>query len=147
MSLGKKPLVRYAALLARLGLGASFLSAVADRFGLWGAPGAPGVAWGNFDNFLASTARLNPFVPASLIPALGGFVTLLEVVLGVALVAGLRLRDTALASGALLLVFALAMSLTGGLKGPLDYSVFSAAAAAFLLAAVSDAQSRPDSER
>lgn len=142
MSPGKRPLVRYAALLARLGLGASFLSAVADRFGLWGATGAPGVAWGNFDNFLASTARLNPFVPSSLIPALAGFVTLLEVVLGVALIAGFRARNTALASGVLLLLFALAMSLTGGLKGPLDYSVFSAAAAAFLLAAVSDAELR-----
>jgi len=38
---------------ARLALGFSFLSAVADRFGLWGAYGAPHVAWGDFGRFIA----------------------------------------------------------------------------------------------
>ena len=32
----------------RLALGLSFLSAVADRFGWWGAFGQLNVAWGNF---------------------------------------------------------------------------------------------------
>src|SRR5262244_2402672 len=35
-------------LFARFALGASFLSAVADRFGLWGPYGAKNVSWGNF---------------------------------------------------------------------------------------------------
>jgi len=39
----------------RLALGLSFLSAVADRFGWWGAFGHPNVAWGatipSFDAF------------------------------------------------------------------------------------------------
>ena len=34
-------------LFARFALGASFLSAVADRFGLWGPYGAKNVSWGN----------------------------------------------------------------------------------------------------
>jgi hypothetical protein len=32
-----------AAIFLRLALAAGFLSAVADRFGLWGPPGTPGV--------------------------------------------------------------------------------------------------------
>jgi len=35
-----------ARLFARIALGASFLSAVADRFGLWGPYGAKNVSWG-----------------------------------------------------------------------------------------------------
>jgi hypothetical protein len=42
----------YANLLLRVGLGVGFLSAVADRFGLWGAFGQPNVEWGNFSRFL-----------------------------------------------------------------------------------------------
>ena len=37
----------------RLALAAGFLSAVADRFGLWGPPGAPNVAWGEWQPFVA----------------------------------------------------------------------------------------------
>ena len=44
-----------ARLFARLALKASFLSAVADRFGLWGPYGAKNVSWGNFAHFLEYT--------------------------------------------------------------------------------------------
>ncbi|RPH64106.1 MAG: DoxX family protein, partial [Myxococcaceae bacterium] len=50
------------------------------------------------------------------------------------LVLGVWRRPVALASAALLLIFALAMALSLGIKSPLDYSVFSASAAALLLA-------------
>ena len=43
----------------RIALAAGFLSAVADRFGLWGPPGTPGVAWGNWSEFLDYVAALN----------------------------------------------------------------------------------------
>jgi hypothetical protein len=43
---------RYAAVFLRGVLGFSFLSAVADRFGLWGAYGRPHVAWGDFSHFM-----------------------------------------------------------------------------------------------
>jgi len=42
-------------LFARFALGASFLSAVADRFGLWGPYGAKNVSWGNFAHFVEYT--------------------------------------------------------------------------------------------
>ena len=50
-----------------MALAFSFLSAVADRFGLWGQFGVGGVAWGDFERFTAYTARLLWFLPQSLV--------------------------------------------------------------------------------
>jgi uncharacterized membrane protein YphA (DoxX/SURF4 family) len=134
----------------RLALAAGFLTAVTDRFGLWGPPGAPNVAWGDFRHFLAYTATLNPHLPAAVIPALGWLVTALEVALAVALVIGFRTREAAFAAGVLLLLFALGMAVGTGIKSPLNASVFSASAGAFLLAAresVSAAPTGPEAAR
>jgi thiosulfate dehydrogenase [quinone] large subunit len=109
----------------------------ADRFGVWGPPGAPHVAWGAFPQFLRYTAALNPLLPASVIPALGAIVTIGEVLLGIALIAGVALPLVGALSGFLLLAFAAGMTLGTGVKTALDASVFAAAAAAFLLALVS----------
>jgi hypothetical protein len=46
---------QYAAVFLRAALGFSFLSAVADRFGLWGAYGRSHVAWGDFPHFVVYT--------------------------------------------------------------------------------------------
>ena len=120
----------------RLSLAAGFLSAVADRFGLWGSPGAPNVAWGEWSAFVDYVATLNWFVPAPLIPALAWAATLAETLFALGLLVGWRLRWFALASGLLLSSFALTMTITLGVKAPLDFSVFSAAAGALLLAAI-----------
>jgi uncharacterized membrane protein YphA (DoxX/SURF4 family) len=124
-----------ATLFLRMAIGVGFLSAVADRFGIWGPAGAPLVSWGNFQNFLTYTARLNPWCPAPLLPALGWIATLAEGVLGVSLVLGFQIRITALLSGALTLLFALAMTFTLGVHAPLIYSVFVCSGGSFLLAA------------
>ena len=125
-----------AARALRLALAASFLSAVADRFGLWGPAGAPGVAWGGFDSFLAYTGQLLWYLPARWILAAGWGATVLEVVLAVGLLAGVWVRAFALASGLLLTAFAVAMTIALGPEPPLSYSVWSAAAGAFLLASL-----------
>jgi uncharacterized membrane protein YphA (DoxX/SURF4 family) len=125
----------YSTFFLRLALGFSFLSAVADRFGLWGVYGQPHVAWGDFARFVAYTGKLNWFVPAILVPALAWAATFAEILLGFALVVGLFTRIAALLSGMILLLFALAMTIALGVKAPLDLSVFSASAGAFLLAA------------
>jgi uncharacterized membrane protein YphA (DoxX/SURF4 family) len=127
---------RYAAVFLRAALGFSFLSAVADRFGLWGAYGQPHVAWGDFPHFVVYTGKLNWFVPASAIPAIALMATAAETALGVALLLGLFPRLIAALSGILLLMFAVTMALALGIKAPLDASVFSASAGAFLLAFV-----------
>lgn len=126
----------WAALFLRVALAASFLSAVADRFGLWGPAGTPGVAWGGFEAFLAYTGELLWYLPGALVTVAGWVATALEVALGVLLLAGLWPRAVALASGTLLTVFALTMTIAFGPEPPLSYSVWSAAAGAFLLAAV-----------
>jgi hypothetical protein len=61
----------YSTLLLRIGLGAGFLSAVTDRFGVWGAYGQPNVDWGNFSRFLEYTHTLNWYLPAAMIPLVG----------------------------------------------------------------------------
>lgn len=123
----------------RVALGIGFLSAVADRFGLWGAPGARNVAWGDFPHFLDYTATLNPYLSSSLVPLLGWIVTVCEIVLGLALITGVKPRLTATVSGCLLLAFASGMTIGTGVKTALDASVFAASAAAFLLALERDA--------
>lgn len=121
---------------ARVALAAGFLSASADRFGLWGAPGAKGVAWGNWENFVAYSASLNFFAPGSLQGALAIAATAAEILLGIGLLIPRLTTYAAVLAGVLLLTFGSVMTLSLGPKPPLDYSVFSAASAAFLLAIV-----------
>src|SRR5215470_2864455 len=122
-------------LFVRAALALSFLSAVADRFGFWGAHGQKNVAWGDFNHFVAYTSKLNWFVPFSLIPILAWTATIAETALAFGLLIGLFTRAAALLSGILLMFFALTMTFALGIKAPLDFSVFSASAGAFLLAA------------
>ena len=98
-------------------------------------PGTPGVAWGDWSHFLTYTGRLNWFLPASLISIVGAIATLAETVLALLLLLNAWPRYTALASGALLLLFALTMTFALGIKAPLGYSVYVGATAAFYLAA------------
>ncbi|GLH69036.1 hypothetical protein GETHPA_05690 [Geothrix rubra] len=114
---------------ARVALGTAFLSAVASRFGLW--QGHPGL--GRFGGFIEYTAEVNAFLPRAFAPFLAWAATAAETTLGLALVTGFRIREAALGSALLLILFGTAMALSQGVKSPLDYSVFSAAGAALLL--------------
>ncbi len=129
-------LLRSAAWLVRVALTAAFASAVADRFGLWGPSGTPGVAWGDLERFNAYVAKLNWFLPAGCIWIVGWITTAMETSLALALVVGWQLRWAAFLSAVLLLLFGIAMAIATGPKAPLDYSVFTAASAAFLLFAI-----------
>ena len=120
----------------RFALAFSFLSAVADRFGLWGAPGAANVAWGNFGEFLKYTGVLLPFVPTGVVPVFGWAATIVEVVLAIGLLVGWRVRWFALGSAVLLFSFAASMTLALGVEPAFSYSVWTAGMAAMLLAAV-----------
>jgi putative oxidoreductase len=115
---------------ARIALAAAFLSGIASRFGWWGKD----VGYGNFDNFMGYTAEVNSFMPASTVPFLAWSATAAELFLGVALILGIWRRWVAWGSALLLMLFGTAMAISFGIKNPLDYSVFSAAAAALLLA-------------
>jgi len=73
-------------------------------------------------------------VPAGLIPALGVIATAAELLLGLLLIVGWHTRLAALLSGVLLVVFGVSMALGLGVQAPLNYSVFTGAGGAFLLA-------------
>jgi uncharacterized membrane protein YphA (DoxX/SURF4 family) len=126
-------LAKFSSVYLRLALGVAFLSAVADRFGCWGAYGQPNVAWGNYARFVNYTTKLNWFLPATMVPALATVATVVETLFGILLVLGWKTRITTLQSGVLLTTFALTMTMALGMKSPLDFSVFSAAGGALLL--------------
>jgi uncharacterized membrane protein YphA (DoxX/SURF4 family) len=123
-----------ARLFARFALGASFVSAVADRFGLWGPYGAKNVSWGNFAHFVKYTGAVTSLFPGSSTVSYAWAATVAETLFGILLIAGFKTRMVSVLSGLLLLLFAIGMVTGLGIKTPFDYSVFSAAAAAFLLA-------------
>ncbi len=114
----------------RVSLSAGFLSAVADRFGWW----PEGISvWGNWTNFVDYTQTLLPFFPNSWMPVIGGMATLGEVLLGISLLVPFKTELVAKCSGVLLLLFGISMAISVHVKAPLDYSVFTASAAAFAL--------------
>lgn len=123
----------FSSVILRYGLGIGFLSAVADRFGLWGAIGTPNVDWGNFSRFLEYTQAINWYVPGSMIPLLGVIATIAETVFGFLLIVGWQTRVTALLSALLLLTFGVAMAFGLGIKSPLNYAVFTGVGGALLL--------------
>lgn len=119
----------------RIAIGGGFLSAVGDRFGMWSKAVS---AWGNWDNFLIYTQKINPLIPELYIPITAWVSTILEIVLGVCLIIGFKTSLTAKLSGWLLLIFALAMTFSVGIKSPLDASVFAASAGAFGLSLIKE---------
>jgi len=121
-------------IFARFALAASFLSAVADRFGFWGPHGSKNASWGDFAHFVAYTGAVTSLLPSSMTVSLAWAATVAETLCGISLIAGVKTRIASALSGFLLLSFAMGMVTGLGIKKPLDYSVFSAAAAAFLLA-------------
>jgi len=122
-------------LFLRLAIALGFLSAVADRFGYW----SPDVsAWGNWESFLAYTQMINPMIPNSLIPAVGIIATTAEVVFALCLIVGFKTELFAKLSGILILLFAVAMTFSTGIKGVFDYSVFTASLGAFALSTMKD---------
>jgi putative oxidoreductase len=122
---------RWAAVCARIALGASFLSGIADRFGLYRGHAA---GYDNFAGFVRYTAKVNAFMPSSTIPFLAWAATVAELFFGIALIVGVWRVWVALGSAVLLMLFGTAMAISFGIKSPLDYSVFSASSAALLLA-------------
>jgi uncharacterized membrane protein YphA (DoxX/SURF4 family) len=92
------------------------------------------VSWGDFAHFVEYTGRVTSLFPRSLTVPFAWAATAGETLFGMLLIVGFKVRMASLLSGLLLLSFAVGMVTGLGVKTPFDYSVFSAAAAAFLLA-------------
>lgn len=122
-------------LFLRLAISIGFLSAVADRFGMWSKEIS---GWGNWEDFLSYTQLINPWIPDFLIPTIGTLATATEIIFAVFLIIGFKTELFAKLSGFLLLAFALSMTFSTGIKGALDFSVFSASAGAFALSLIKE---------
>lgn len=123
-----------AQLFLRIALAIGFISPVLDRFGLWGPPGTPNVGWGAWKPFCDYAYTLMFFLPRSLSDFFAAVATAAEVLFGIQLLVGWKIRWAALGSGILTLTFALCMTLALGVHAPLNYSVFAVSAGSFLLA-------------
>jgi len=114
----------------RFAIATAFLSAVADRFGMWSKEVS---VWGNWNSFLEYTQIINPWFPDSMISIAGVIATTAEIIFAICLIIGFKTELFAKLSGFLLLLFALSMTFSTGIKGAFDFSVFSASAGAFAL--------------
>jgi uncharacterized membrane protein YphA (DoxX/SURF4 family) len=120
--------IRIVRIALRLSLAAGFLSAVADRFGLW-APFGQG-RWGSMGSFADYAHQLVPFASGWLLTVVVWAATATEATLGVLLLTGWRPKLVGAATCLVLIMFGTAMAVSLGIESPLSYSVFSAASAA-----------------
>ncbi|MFI5503314.1 hypothetical protein ACIA5E_30020 [Nocardia asteroides] len=127
--------VRALVVLTRVALGVLLAGSVADRFGLFGEPGADGVSWGSYPEFVEYTRTLLPSFAAAAAPVAAVVATVAEIGLGVALLVGIRSRFTAYAAAALFAMFALAMLTSVGFAATAEYAVPVLIGGALLVAA------------
>lgn len=108
----------------RIILSVVYLWVVADRLSFLGGTENWGVVWGNFESFLSYTHTLNPWFPTTISDFLAYFVTFLEMAIAFLLLSGIRLKEAALASFLLLIIFTLSMTLSLGFMAAIDFIVF-----------------------
>ena len=118
----------------RFALAASYLSSVTSRFGFWGED----TGWGNYDAFLDYTAKVNPYLPLSVIPTVARMVDVAEISIALLLLVGLRIKETAFISGVMLFLFAFGMNVGVGVISTLDHSVYTACFASLILAVLNN---------
>lgn len=126
----------------RVALGLLFAGSVADRFGLLGGPGAAGVSWGDYAAFVDYTRSLLPATLHAMTPVAAVAATVVESVLALALISGVRRRQTAAATAAVLAVFGLAMWSSLGFGAMASYAVPVLCGAAWILATENALSSR-----
>lgn len=128
-------MIDISSIFLRLALSAGFLSALAARFNLWGKRASFSEAW---NAFVSYTGEVNSFLPTTLIPTVSVIATFFEIAFAILLLFGYKTNYAAFGSAILLLLFAVAMGISYGIKEPLDYSVFAASGGALLLATIAD---------
>jgi len=104
-------------------LAVAFAGAVADRFGLFGGPGASGVSWGSWSAFVDYTRTLLHGVPLPVAGVAAGGATAAEIALAAALLTGWQHRWTGKAAAGLLTCYLVAMGLSVGWAEVARYAV------------------------
>lgn len=126
-----------AQLMLRLALGIGFVLPVLDRIGWLGAAGEENVMWGSWENFAAYTQTLMPYVNLPVASFFGFVATIGEVLFGILLIVGYKIRFAAYGSFGLTLIFALSMLFFLHYRAPFNYSVFVVSFSSLLLSAFS----------
>lgn len=135
---------RWLTVAVRVLISAEFLLSVADRLGVFGGPGSASVEWGDFGHFVSYTARVAAFLPAGLAPVLAVAATVAEIGLGVALLLGVWLRWSALATAGMLASYAGCMAISLPAAEHFHYSVFLLCAVMLAVAATGSDLLTPD---
>jgi len=124
-----------AQILLRYAIGIGFLLPVLDRVGFFGPAGQNNVAWGNWTNFIDYTHLLMPYLSLKSTAFFGFVATALEILFGVLLLVGYKIKYVAFGSFGLTLIFALSMLFFLHFRAPFNYSVFVVSFSSLLLAA------------
>ena len=125
-------------LFLRIAAGFSFFFYGSDRLGLWGKYGDPNVSWGDWQHFMEYASKVMGFLPYSIAQVFAVIATTGEIIFGLMLIIGFKLRFAALCSAVLALLFAISMTISFGVFKPLAYSVYTVSAACFLLSTLED---------
>ncbi|NJI73255.1 DoxX family protein [Sphingobacterium kitahiroshimense] len=120
-------------LLLRYSVGIGFLLPVMDRLGYFGAPGETNVIWGNWTSFVAYTHQLMPYVDLKTASFFGFLATAIEIICGILLLVGYKVRYAALASFGLTFIFAISMMFFLHFRAPFNFSVFVVSFSSLLL--------------
>ncbi|MBO9732566.1 MAG: hypothetical protein J7623_28240 [Chitinophaga sp.] len=132
-----KDSIGFPQLILRLALGLGFILPVMDRLGMLGAPGAEGVAWGDWPHFIAYTETILPFLNKPLVNVAGALASTAEAIFGICLIIGFKTKQAAFGSGVLTLIFGICMALFLNIQAPFKYPVFVFVGAGFVLSGVS----------
>ena len=120
-------------LLLRCALGITFLTPVLDRLGFLGLPGTGNIEWGNWENFINYTSTLMPYFHRSVINIMGSMATVSEFTIAILLIVGFKTKYAAIGSCLITLTFILFMVTSVGIQKPINFGVFTATTASFLL--------------
>jgi putative oxidoreductase len=123
-------------LLLRLAIGITFLTPVLDRLGILGRAGTGNIEWGNWENFINYTTTLMPFFERPMVNVMGLIATIAEATIAVGLIVGCKTKYVALGSCLLTLTFIVFMATSVGIQKAINFGVFTASAASFLLSKI-----------
>lgn len=127
-----------AQLLLRLAIGLTFLTPVLDRLGILGPAGTGNIEWGNWENFINYTTTLMPYFHRPMVNVMGLVATIAEATIALGLIVGFKTKYVALGSCLLTLTFIVFMATSVGVQKPINFGVFTASAASFLLSKIQD---------
>jgi putative oxidoreductase len=130
--------LKVAQLLLRCALGITFLTPVLDRLGFLGPSGTGNIEWGNWENFISYASTLMPYFNRSITNVMGGIATASEFLIAIFLMIGFKTKYAALGSCLITLTFILFMATSVGIQKPINFGVFTAAAASFLLSHITE---------